>query len=83
VTAKNPSAATSNTLDGIFKDAGVKQPGRVRIASLNEYVACRVYEETGSLIEVAVRLGMRSLDAVAHIVDPNWFDELLTKDAKG
>ena len=83
VTAKNPSAATSNTLDGIFKDAGVKQPGRVRIASLNEYVACRVYEETGSFIEVAVRLGMRSLDAVAHIVDRDWFDGRLAEATRG
>jgi site-specific recombinase XerD len=73
----NPAAATSNTIDGIFRDAGVKQPGRVRIASLNEYVALRVYQETGSLVEVAVRLGMSSLDAVAHIVDDNWLDERL------
>ena len=61
----------------------MKQPGRVRIASLNEYVAVRVYEETGSLMEVAVRLGMRSLDAAAHIVDPNWFDNLLTEGTRG
>ena len=82
-TPSNPAAATSNILDGIFKDAGVKQPGRVRIASLNEYVAERVYRETGSLIEVAVRLGMRSLDAVAHIVDKNWFDNRLAESSEG
>jgi integrase len=81
-TPRNPAAATSNTLDGIFKDASVKQPGRVRLASLNEYVALRVYAETGDLMEVAVRLGMRSLDAVAHIVHKNWFDERLAKDAQ-
>ena len=79
---KNPAAATSNTLDGIFKDAGVKQPGRIRIASMNEYVAIRVYAETGNLMDVAVRLGMRSLDAVAHIVHKNWFDERLTTGAQ-
>lgn len=81
-TPKNPAAATSNTLDGIFKDAGVKQLGRVRIASLNEYVAVRVYAESGNLMDVAVRLGMRSLDAVAHIVDKNWFDERLAEGAQ-
>lgn len=82
-TPRNPAAATSNTLDGIFKDAGVKQPGRVRIASLNEYVAKRVYDETSSLMDTAVRLGMRSLDAVAHIVDPDWFDQRLTNGVQG
>jgi integrase len=79
---KNPAAATSNVLDGIFKDAGVKQPGRVRIASLNEHVAQRVYIQTGSFIEVAARLGMRSLDAVAHIVDKNWFDNRLAESSQ-
>jgi integrase len=82
-TPANPAASTSNTLDGIFKDAGVKQPGRVRIASLSEYVAIRVYGQTGSLMEVAVRLGMRSLDAAAHIVDPNWFDNRLAAGTHG
>lgn len=81
-TPHNPAAATSNTLDGIFKDAGVKQPGRVRLASLNEYVALRVYAETGDLMAVAVRMGMRSLDAVAHIVHKNWFDERLAEGVK-
>lgn len=71
---KNPAAATSNTLDEVFKSAGVKQPGRIRLSSLNEYVALRVYAETGSLMQVAARLGMRSLDRVAAIVDPDWFD---------
>lgn len=76
---KNPAAATSSTLDEIFKDAGVKQPGRIRIASLNEYVALRVYADTGNLMDVAARLGMRSLDRVAAIVDPNWFDDQIQR----
>lgn len=68
----NPAAATSNTIDKVFADAGVKQPGRIRIASLSEYVAIRVYRATGSFVEVAFRLGMSSLDAVAHIVHDDW-----------
>lgn len=79
----NPAAATSNTLDEIFKNAGVKQPGRIRLASLNEYVALRVYEQTGSFVEVAARLGMRSLDAVAHIVDDGWLARRLNECATG
>ena len=54
----------------------------MRIASLNEYVAQRVYSQTGSFIEVAARLGMRSLDAVAHIVDKNWFDNRLAESSQ-
>lgn len=80
---KNPAAATANTLDEIFKDAGVKQPGRIRIASLNEYVALKVYAETGNLMDVAARLGMRSLDRVAAIVDPNWFDDKIQSGGAG
>lgn len=68
----NPAAATSNTIDKVFAEAGVKQPGRIRIASLSEYVALRVYKETGSFVEVAFRLGMSSLDAAAHIVHDSW-----------
>lgn len=80
---RNPAAATSNTLDKIFKDAGVKQPGRVRIASLSEYVALRVYRATGDLMEVAYRLGMSSLDAAAHIVDDAWLARRLSNAAGG
>lgn len=76
---KNQAASTSNQLDEIFKHAGVKQPGRIRLASLNEYVAKRVYAETGSFVEVAARLGMRSLDAVAHIVDEEWLNRRLAE----
>lgn len=49
----------------VVRDAAVKQPGRNRVASINEYVAGRVFSEPQRLEAVAVRLGLRSLDVAA------------------
>lgn len=66
------SAATSMSLDKVLAKAGLKQPGRIRVASINEWVAARVYRDTQRVEAVAARLGMRSLDAAAHLVEWDW-----------
>lgn len=61
----------------LLKFARVHQPGVTRAESIREWLALQVYAETGSLEEVARRLGMSSLDGAAHVVGHNW----LTTDA--
>ena len=52
--------------------AGLKQPGHIRVAAINEYVAAKVFAQTGRVEAVAARLGMRSLDAAAHLLGLDW-----------
>lgn len=56
----------------LLKFARVHQPGVNRAESIREWLAANVYADTGSLEEVARRLGMSSLDATAHLVGHNW-----------
>lgn len=77
------SAATSMTLDKLLAKAGLKQPGRIRVASINEWVAARVYANTGRVEAVAARLGMRSLDAAAHLVGSDWRPDFATPAPEG
>lgn len=72
------SAATSMTLDKVLAKAGLKQPGRVRVASISEWVAARIYRNTQRVEAVAARLGMRSLDAAAHLVGLDWRPDFAT-----
>lgn len=65
----------------LLKSAGVYQPGVVRAESVREWLAVGVYAQTGQLEQVAVRLGMSSLDAVAHIVGLDWNEDLSLGDA--
>lgn len=69
---ENAAAATCNTIDRIMKRAGLKKRKRVRVASITEYVAVRVWAETGRVEAVAERLGMSSLDRAAHLVGYDW-----------
>ncbi|MEI6623815.1 MAG: hypothetical protein WCP28_18130, partial [Actinomycetes bacterium] len=66
------SAATSTTLTKVIERAGLKKNGVLRVASIGEYVAQRIFEETGSLEAVAARLGINKLDTVARIVGYDW-----------
>lgn len=72
---KDRAAATSMTLGRLMKRAGVRQPGRNRVASLLEYTALRVFHQTGRVEAVAARLGMNSLDSAAHLVGYDWRTE--------
>lgn len=66
------TASTGNLLAEALKRARLHNPGVVRAASITEWVACRVFVQTGSLVEVANRLGFSSLDGVAHLVGLDW-----------
>lgn len=68
-------------ITALLKGAGIYQPGVVRAESLREWLAVRVYAQTGHLEAVAVRLGMSSLDAAAHIVGLHWDEDLSLGDA--
>lgn len=52
------AAATSRTITIALKNAGLKVDGQTRVASITEYVAARVFAETGRVEAVAVRLGL-------------------------
>lgn len=74
VTAKvdNLQAALANTIDNLLVAADMRDPGKVRAASVTEWAAAKFFERTGSLEYVAERLGMSSLDAAAHLVGHDW-----------
>lgn len=51
---------------------GADKDGDVSVEGLREWGALKVWSESGSLETVAQRLGMASLDAVAHLVGYDW-----------
>ena len=69
---KARSAATSMSLTKLIRLAGIHTPGKTRVASINEYVAARVFAETGRVEAVAARLGLARLDVAAHLVGYDW-----------
>lgn len=71
-TAAKRSAATADLITGLMRKAGVYTPGVTRVESIREYLAGRVFAQTGRVEAVAQRLGMSSLDAAAHLVDYDW-----------
>lgn len=72
-TFQRRSAATSGLLSRLIRDAGVNKGRSARTASITEYLALRIYDETTSIEQVASRLGMKDLNRAAHIVNPDWF----------
>jgi hypothetical protein len=52
--------------------AGLCKEKDIRPASLTAWVGTVAYEETGTIEGVARRLGFRSLDAAARLIDFNW-----------
>jgi integrase len=70
---KARSAATSMSLTKLIRLAGVSAPdGRTRVAGINEYVAGRIFAESGRIEAVAARLGLARLDVAAHLVGYQW-----------
>lgn len=63
---------TNQMLVRALAKAGLGVADGVRPSSIHEYVANRVYAETGSMEAVAVRCGLRSLDAAARLVTADW-----------
>lgn len=75
VTDQDPTKfamTTNQMLVRALTKAGLGPNDGVRPSSIHEYVANRVYAETGSIEAVAVRCGLRSLDAAARLVTTNW-----------
>lgn len=70
--ANKRSAATAMTLMKLMQTARVHTPGKTRAESIREWLAARIFDKTGRVEAVAARLGMRSLDAAAHIVGYDW-----------
>ncbi|MCZ2838271.1 hypothetical protein [Modestobacter sp. VKM Ac-2985] len=66
------AAATGMTLLALLKKARLHQPGVTRAESIREHLAHRVFAETGRVEAVAIRLGLASLDAAAHLVGYDW-----------
>ncbi|EON22293.1 integrase family protein [Nocardioides sp. CF8] len=63
---------TNQMLVRALAKAGLGVADGVRPSSIHEYVANRVYAETGSMEAVAVRCGLRSIDAAARLVSVDW-----------
>ena len=63
---------TNQMLVRALAKAGLGVADGVRPSSIHEYVANRVYAETGSMEAVAVRCGLRSLDAATRLVAVDW-----------
>jgi site-specific recombinase XerD len=72
---KNPAAATTNLIDKTLKRSGIQNSRYVRVASITESLAYRIWAETHRLEAVAVRLGMRSLDRVVDLLQHDWAKE--------
>lgn len=64
----------------LMQKARVHQPGATRAESIREWLALTIFEETGSVEQVALRLGQSSLDAAAHIVGYDWLTTLGPSD---
>lgn len=64
--------AASGLITRLLQKARVHQPGQTRAESIREWLALTVFEETGSIEQVALRLGCASLDAAAHLVGYDW-----------
>jgi integrase len=74
--ARRRAAATSMTVGKIIERAGLKVNGVTRVASITEFVARRVFLQTGRVEAVAARLGLSKLDDAAHLCGYEWRTEM-------
>lgn len=77
---KNPTPfrqpeAASSLITGLLKKARVHVPGQTRAESIREWLAAKIFEDTGSVEQVAIRLGLASLDTAAHVVGYDWIEQ--------
>ena len=70
--AKRQATAANGIISRLMQTTRVHRPGLTRVESIREWLAVQVYAETGSVEAVALRLGMSSLDAAAHLVGHDW-----------
>jgi integrase len=65
-------AAACVTIKDVLRRAGLAHEPDVRPLSVTGWVGRQVLAETGRIDEVARRLGFRSLDGAARLIDWNW-----------
>lgn len=80
-TTDRQAASIGPVITDLLKTGGVHEPGVIRAESIREWLAARVFAETGSVEAVALRLGMASLDSAAHIVGYDWVENLTADEA--
>lgn len=64
-------SAVGMTLKNILRDAGLRDAG-IRARSIVAWAGVQVFAATGSIEEVARRLGMKSLDGAARLIGWSW-----------
>lgn len=74
-TPTRQAEAASSIITRLLQKARVHKPGVTRAESIREWLALRIFEQTGSIEQVALRLGCASLDAAAHLVGYDWIDQ--------
>jgi hypothetical protein len=67
-------AASCVTIKDILRRAGLATESDVRPLSVTAWAGRQVLAETGQIDEVARRLGFRSLDGAARLIDWDWRD---------
>ncbi|MEQ8719327.1 MAG: hypothetical protein RIE08_17095 [Acidimicrobiales bacterium] len=65
-------AASCVAVADVFRRAGLASEPDVRPLSVVAWAGQQVMAETGRIEEVALRLGIRSLDRAARLIDWNW-----------
>lgn len=68
----NGTAAVTTMLTKLMRETGVYKEGVNRLESVRDYAAARIFATTGSIEQVAARMGLFSLDIAAHIVGYDW-----------
>lgn len=74
-TPARQAEAASSMITRLLQKARVHRPGETRAESIREWLAAKVFAETASVEEVALRLGCASLDAAAHLVGYDWVEQ--------
>lgn len=67
-----PQAAAAMVIGKVLRRAGVGGEPGIRPASIRAWAGVRFLRETGSIEEVARRLGLRSLDSAARLIGLDW-----------
>lgn len=65
-------ASSANSVAQVLRRAGFSQVPDLGSKSLRQYVGQDIYDQTGSLAQVATRFGMVSLDAAADLIGLDW-----------
>lgn len=71
-TPTRQASAGVSLITRLLKKARVHNPGLTRAESIREWLAAQVFAQTGSVEQVAERVGYASLDAAAHLVGYDW-----------